>query len=168
MPRRIPFSLPHSAPLSMSRTMVVIAALALGFAFIPHELSMPMAVTVACILVLEGLRLPLITEGGGVRKWLPWVLWSLALATCPIAIAVVGTVYEHTGSPALSGLRPWAAHLVDGLWFAHSCVSVVASASVVVLTRGYRWLAWVAILVIGVIAGVLPLGATMTTTGIYL
>jgi hypothetical protein len=169
MPLRIDPSLPHSPPLTLNRIMALIAALALGFAFLPMLLSMAFAVTVVGILVLQGLRLPLITEGGGVRSWLPWVLWSLALATCPIATAVVGIVYEHTGPPAFSGPRPWAARVVDGLGFAHLGVSVVASVAVVVLTRGgYRWLAWAAILTMGVFAALLLLGATMATTGIYL
>jgi hypothetical protein len=149
--------------------MAVIALLALAFAFLPVLLSAALAVTVVGILVLQGLRLPPITDGGGVRRWLPWVLWSLALATCPIATGVVGTVYEHTGPPAFSGARPWAARVVDGLAFAHLGVSVVASVAVVVLTRsGYRWLAWAAILAIGVFAALIGLGAAMATTGIYL
>jgi hypothetical protein len=114
--------MPHSPPLTLRRIMAVIAALALAFAFLPILLSAALAVTVVGILVLEGLRLPLITDGGGVRRWLPWVLWSLALATCPIATAVVGTLYEHTGPPAFSGPRPWDARVVDGLAFAHLSV----------------------------------------------
>jgi hypothetical protein len=46
--------------------MAVIAALALVFAFLPLPLSVTLAVTVFGILVLQGLRSPVITDGCGV------------------------------------------------------------------------------------------------------
>jgi hypothetical protein len=155
--------------LTLNRIMVAIAALAFAFAFLPIELSGALAVAVFGILVLQGLRLPLITDADGVRRWLPWVLWSLSLAACPVAITVVGTVFEHTGPPAFNGPRPWAARVVDRLCYAHLWVSAVASIAVVVLSRGgYRWLAWASILGIGVLATLVGLGAAMATTGVYL
>ena len=43
--------------------------------------------------------------------------------------------------------------MVDGLFFVHLGVLVIASVAVVVLTQGgYRWLAWAAILANGVFA----------------
>lgn len=59
--------------------------------------------------------------------------------------------------------------MVSGLEVANLGVSVVASVAAVVMTRdGYRWLAWVAILAIGVFAALTGPGAAMATTGIYL
>lgn len=159
----------HSPPLTMSRLMVAIGALSLAFAFLPTILSSALAVAVVGNLILQGMRPAVLSDRGGTWRWLPWVIWSLALATCPIATAVVGTLYEHTGPPATAGPRPWAARVVDGLMFAHLGVSVVASVVVVILTRGvHRWLAWAAILAILVFAGFIGLGAVMATTGVYL
>jgi hypothetical protein len=113
--------------------MAVIAILGLGFAFLPILLSVVLAITMVGSLVLQGMRLPPVTDRRGVWKWLPWVLWSLALAACPIAIEVIGEEYVNTGPPALGGPLPWAARVVDNLGLAHLGVSVVASVSVVVL-----------------------------------
>src|SRR4051812_38224269 len=96
MPPRVASSIPPSPPLKLRHTMAVIAALALTFAFLPIGLSVMWAVAVVGILVLQGLRLPLVTDGGGVRRWLPWMIWSLALAVCPIAVAIVGNLYQYT------------------------------------------------------------------------
>jgi hypothetical protein len=151
---------------TLGHCMAVIALLAFAFASLPILLSSALAVTVVGILVLQGLRLPPITDGVGVRRWLPWVLWSLALATCPIATGVVGSLYEHPGPPAFSGPRPWAARLVEGLGFAHMGVSVVASVGVVLLTRGgYCWLAWAAIFAIGMFAALIWVDAWKATMG---
>jgi hypothetical protein len=169
MPRESDSSPAQAPPLWLDRIMTVIAALASPSRSFRFFLAGMLAVTVVSILVVPGLRLPLITDGRGVRRWLPWTLWSLALVTCPIATAVVGTVYEHTGPPALGGPRPWAAEVVDVLFVAHLGVSVVGSVAVVVMTRsGYRWLAWVAILAIAMFGALIRLGATMATTGVYL
>ena len=101
--------------------------------------------------------------------WFPWIVWFLALVACPVAISVIGVVYKHTGPPALNGPQPWAAAVVDGLAYAHIAVSVIAAVAVAVLTRGsFRWVAWLAILVIGAVASVLWFGAEMSTTGVYL
>jgi hypothetical protein len=146
--------------------MGAIASSALAFAILPTELSVALAVTVFGILVLLGMHLPLVTRGGGVWGWLPWVLWFLALAACPVAITVVGALYEYHGPP---DYNRWAARLVHGLGYAQLGVSVVSSVAVIALTRGsYRWLAWAAILAIGVVTVVLHFGAAMATTGGYL
>jgi hypothetical protein len=59
--------------------------------------------------------------------------------------------------------------VVDGLGYAQLGVEVVASVAVVMLTRGgCRWLAWAAILAIGVFDVIIGLGAAMATTGVYL
>jgi hypothetical protein len=98
------------------------------------------------------------------------VIWSLALAACPVAIVIVGAFNVHTGPPVYDGMPlPWAARVVDGLGIAQVCVSVIGSIAVVVLARGaYRWLAWLAIIVIGMTTAVLHLIASMQTTGVYL
>jgi hypothetical protein len=146
--------------------MSAIAGLALAFAILPTPLSVAFAVTVLGILVLKGMHLPLVTRGDGVRSWLPWALWALALATCPVAIATVGELYEYHGSPDQDR---WAVHVVDRLGYAHLGVMVVASVAVILLTRGiYRWLAWALVLAIGVITGFVLLGAEMATSGAYL
>ncbi len=48
MPPRTPLSLRHSPPLTLSRIMVMTAALAIVFAFLPFALSVTMAVTAVC------------------------------------------------------------------------------------------------------------------------
>ena len=143
---------PPSPPLTLRRLMGAIAVSALAFAYLPPILSVALTVTVFGILVLSRMRLPLVTSGGGVWRWLPWVLWSLALMACPVAITVVGTTHgvpheTYINSAFFPGPLPWIHRVVDGLCFAHLGISVVASVAVVVLTRGgYRWLAWAAIL----------------------
>jgi hypothetical protein len=145
---------PHSPPLTLRRLVGAIAVSALAFAYLPPVLSVALTVTVFGILVLQGMRLPLVTSGGGVWRWLPWVLWSLALMACPVAITVVGTTHSVPHEMyicAAAGPLPWIHRVVDGLCFVHFVVSVVASVAVVVLTRGgHRWLAWAAILAHGV------------------
>ena len=79
---------PHSPPLTLSCIMGAIAVSALAFAFLALPLSVALTVAVFGILVLQGMR-ALVTGGGGARRWLPWLLWSLALLACPVAIAVV-------------------------------------------------------------------------------
>ena len=160
---------PRPKPLTLGRVMAAIAGMALAFAFLPTYLSFAVAVTVLGILVLDGLHPRLLTANGGVSVWFPWIVWLLALVACPVAITVIGVVYEHTGPPALNGPQPWAAGVVDGLAFAHLAVSFIAAVAVAVLTRGaFRWVAWLAILVIGAVAFVLWFGAYTSITGNYL
>src|SRR5271166_453077 len=109
-----------------------IAASALASALLLPRLSMAVPSAVCGIFMLQRLRLPLVTGGGGVRRWLSWVLWSLALLACPLAIAAVMACAHRTGT----GLHAWAAHVVDVLWVAHLGVLVLAAVAVVVLTRG--------------------------------
>jgi hypothetical protein len=166
MPSDLASSSPRSERLTLMRIMGAIAGLALVFAFLPWLLSVPLAVAILGIFVLGGMHLSLVTSGCGVRRWIPWVLWSLALTACPVAIAVLGTVYEYHGTPLYNR---WATRAVDILGFAQLGVSVIASVAVVVLTRGsYRWLAWAAVLAIGALAFLLYFGAMMATTGAYL
>ena len=138
---------PQSKRLTLSRITGRSAGLALAFAFLPTSLSVSLAVAVLGILrALEGMRPPLVTSGGGVRRWIPWVIWSLCYTACPAAIAMVGALYKHNGPPDYDR---FATRVVDGLGFAQLGVSVIASIAVVVLTRGsYRWLAWAAVLAI--------------------
>jgi hypothetical protein len=146
--------------------MGAIAGSALAFAFLPTLLSVAFTVTVLGILVLKGMHLPLVTDEGGMWRWFPWVLWSLALMACPAAIPIVGALYEYQGPP---DYNRWAYRVVNGLGFAQLSISVIASVSVVVLARGaYRWLAWAAVLAIGALTVLLHLGAAMATTGAYL
>jgi hypothetical protein len=160
---------PRSSPLTLRGVLGAVAGLALAFATLPVGLSMPLAVAVSGILALQGMRLPVITEGGGARRWLPWAAWSLMLAVCPVAIAVVGELFPRVGPPVFTGPRPWAARVVDSLVSSHIAASVVAAMAVVVLTRGgYRWLAWAAIVLVAPITGLFALGAAMATTGVYL
>lgn len=168
MPQKPPSRL-VSPPLTLKRIMASIGALGLAFAFLSGILSASMAAVVLGILVLEGLRVPLVTEKRGKWKWLAWVIWSVALATAPIATGVVGALYEHTGPLGFTASRPWAADLVDALGMVHLGVSVVAAILVVVLTQGrYRWLAWAVILAVGVLDAIIALGTAMKTTGLYL
>ncbi len=158
-----------STRLRLSHILSAIAILAFAFAFLFECLSLALAVSVVGILTLEGLRVPRITDGVGMRRWLPWVFWSLILAPCPVAIYFIGIVYEHKGPPLFNGPRPWAAQVVDILCIVHLGVSVVAAISVVLLAKGgYRWLAWAAILVIDLYTALLALYAVMSTTGVYL
>ena len=101
-----------STRLRLSHLLSAIAILAFAFAFLLEYLSLALAVSVVGILTLEGLRVPRITDGVGMRRWLPWVFWSLMLAGCPVAIDVIGIVYEHNGPPAWNGPRPWAAQVI--------------------------------------------------------
>jgi hypothetical protein len=146
--------------------MLAIAGAALAFAFLPWLLSIPLVVAVFGVVGLDTIHPPLVTNGGGVRRWLPWVLWSLGLATCPVALAVVGSVYEYHGPPVYDR---WAYRVVQWLGLAQLGVMVIASVVVVVLTAGsYRWLGWAAVVAVGVLAFLLYFGAAMATTGAYL
>jgi hypothetical protein len=149
--------------------MGAIASLALAFAFLPTIFSAGLAVSVLGILLVHGSYLRPVTSRSGAWRWLPWVVWFFALMACPVAIAVIGTVYKRTGPPIWSGPRPWAEPVVEGLAFSQYVVSVIASVAVVALTRSaYCWLAWVAVLAIGAVTFLLSLGAAMSTTGVYL
>lgn len=146
-------SLSDSPRLTLLRLMGGIAALGLAFASLPMELSVALAVTGISVLVYDGLRLPVVTGGRGGRRWLPWVVWFLALAAGPVIIYVFGSLHKHTGPPAYGVPQPWPYYVVGRLASAHGYVSVIAWFSVIVLTRGYRrWFAWAAIFEMGVLA----------------
>jgi hypothetical protein len=149
--------------------MGAIAAAALGFALLPMPFAAALACAVCGVVVLDGMRLPIVTKRGGARSWLPWAVWLLFLVSCPIATWVVAAVDPSIGPPAFGGPLPWAARVVERLGDAQVVVSVVAAVAVVVLTRGMRrWLAWAGILLVGVFAWLLCLHAWMAITGIYL
>ncbi|MFO0959720.1 MAG: hypothetical protein U0800_20165 [Isosphaeraceae bacterium] len=156
--------------LSLIRIMVASAALAVAFSFLHVVLSLTLAISVLGVLALLGLRLPVITDRGGVMRWLPWVLWSLALLTCPGATFVMGNIYHHTSTRAISaGPTPRAAVVVERLFFVHLGVSSIAAMAVVVLTRGgYRWSAWAIIVLMIGVAFMACLVAWMDITGVYL
>ena len=157
---------PPSKRLTLRRLMGAIAGSALAVASLPWFLSIPLVAAVFGILGLDGIHPPLVTSGDGVRRWVPWAVWSFGLAACPIAIAVVGTVYEYHGPPDYDR---WARRVVECLGLAHLGIMVIASIAVVVLTPGsYRWLAWVAILAVGLLGFLLYFGAAMATKGAYL
>ncbi len=131
-------------PLTLKRLMGAIAVSALAFALLPIPLSAALAVAVCGVVVLDGMRLPVVGEDG-VRGWVFLLLWFLALIACPVAICVVDAVTLHVVYNEL-----WVVRLVEGLGYAQLVVSVVASISVVVLVRGQgRWVAWAAILAVG-------------------
>jgi hypothetical protein len=156
----------HLKRLTLSRVMTATAGLALAFAFLPATLSVAFAVTVLGVLTLDGMHVPQVTRGSGVRRWLPWLIWSLALTACPAAIAVVGPVYQHHGPSVYDRI---VTRVVNGLGFVQLGLSVIASIVVVVLTpNSYRWLAWAAVLTVGAFTVILLLGALMATTGAYL
>ena len=90
--------------------MGAIAGSALVFASLPWFLSIPLVVAVFGILGLDGIHPPLVTSGGGERRWGPWAVWSLGLAACPIAMAVLDTVYEHGGPPVYDR---WVARVLE-------------------------------------------------------
>ena len=173
-------SLSDSQRLKILNLIMVVYVFAIAFALLPLALFVGLAVTVAVtaavtwisVLVYDGLRLPVVTDGGRVRRCLPcWVVWFLMLVTCPIAITYIGEAYRHTGPPDFGHQfpLPWAYLMVRRLAVAHVGVTVIAWFAVLVLTRGYRrWLAWAVILVVGVYTAMVTLGASMSTTGIYL
>ncbi len=169
-------SLSDSQRLKILHLILVGYAFAFAFACLPIDLFVGLAVTVAVtwisVLGYDGLRLPVMTDGGHVRRWLPpWVVWSLMLVTCPIAISYIGEVYRHTGPPDFGHQfpLPWAYLMVRRLAVAHLGVTVIAWFAVLVLTRGYRrWLAWAVVLAVSVYTALVTLGASMSTTGIYL
>lgn len=166
-------TLPPSKRLTLRCIMGAIAGSALAFASLPWFLSIPLVVAVFGILGLDGIHPPLVTSGGGVRRWVPWAVWSLGLAACPIAIAVLGTVYKHGGPPvydrwvaSVLESRPghaqlrrgdqvydrWVGSVLERLILAHLGIMVIASVAVVVLTTdSYRWAAWAAILAVGML-----------------
>jgi hypothetical protein len=99
---------------------------------------------------------------------LVWGVWWVSLAVCPVAIAVVGMVYE---SPTpIHGPRPWAAVLVDALFTAHLGVSAIAAVAVFWLVRGWpqRSVAWGAVGAVLCLTVVLYLEAAMAATGLWL
>lgn len=156
-----------SPRLTLLHLMGGIAALGLAFASLPMEYSVGLAVTGISVLVYDGLRLPVVTGGGGVRRWLPWVVCFLALAPWPVIFYVFGSLHRHTGTPNYGGgPQPWAYYVVGRLAFAHLCVWAIAWLAVVVMTRGYRrWFAWAAILEMGAWTSLWALFATWDTTG---
>ena len=169
-------SLSDSQRLKILYLILVVYAFAMAFLFLPIDLFGGLAVTVAVtwisVLVYDGLRLPVVTDGGRVRRsFLCSAVWLLMLLPCPIAISYIGEAYRHTGPPDFGHRfpRPWAYIVVGELASAHFVATVIAWFAVLVLTRGYRrWLAWAVILVVGVYTALVTLGASMSTTGIYL
>jgi hypothetical protein len=160
---------PPSQPLTLKRLMGAIAAAALSFALLPMDLAVALTVAVCGVVVLDGMRLPVVTDKGGVWTWLSWAVWLLFLMACPIAIGVVAAITRPSGPPTLSGPLPWAARIIEGLGYAQAAVSVAAAITVVVLTRGVRrWLAWAGILLVGALAWLMCFGALMDITGNYL
>ncbi len=151
--------------------MVAIAVLAAGYAFLLQVLALPLTAIVLGVLVLKGFRLPIITEGPGVRRWLPWVIWSSMLVVCPVAVIVLTARYGHptvsfTVVPPMDPGRAWALRMLNVACFVHMGLSVIAALAVVVLTRGYRrWIAWSAILFIGIIDLGLVLSASESIIG---
>ena len=157
----------HPSKLTLGQMMTAVGILAVSFAFLPWVLSGVLAITVFGIVLLQGLRVPVVTERGGLWCWLPWVVWCLSLAACPVAIFALGIEYQHTGPyPDTNAPRPWAALVVGVLYDVHLGLSVVASMAVVVLVReGSRWLAWGAIVVLGFFAAFVALCGVMSITG---
>jgi hypothetical protein len=87
-------------------------------------------------------------QRGGVRGWLPWTVWLLALTACPVAMCAVVARSLLAGP---DGSLSWTICVVEGLGHAHLAVSVVAWILVVLLARGEgRWLALAAILTVGI------------------
>lgn len=147
--------------------MGAVAASAVFFALCPWFFAAALAVAVCGVVFLDGMRLPIVTDGTGARRWLPWVVWLLILLACPIATGVVAERNPHAGPP--SEPMPWATRVVNGLFYGHLAVSAVAAIAVVVLTRGgWRWSAWAVILAIGAMAALQSLFAAMSTSGYYL
>ncbi len=103
------------------------------------------------------------------RKLL-WALWWLSLTACPIAMAVIGTAFEHHGPLAFDEPRPLPTRIVDGLCVAHLVASAVASAAVFWLSRSWltRLLAWGVVAVMIPVTAMFALGAAMNTTGTFL
>ncbi len=165
----IPTSLLHPRRLTIAQILGSVAALAVAFAVLPWVLSIALAIAVCGVLALEGLPVPLITSGGRLWRWFPWIIWWVALAASPVMIVLIGYLFEWNGPPATFGPRPWAACLVVSLFYTHLAVSVVTSWAVIFLVRGPgRWVAWGAIILVGIITGFVALGAAMATTGVYL
>jgi hypothetical protein len=155
--------------LTLKRLMGAIATAALSFALLPMDLAVALTVAVCGVVGLDGMRVPVVTDRGGVWTWLPWVVWLLFLMACPIAIGVVAAINPPSGPPRFSGPLPRAARIVEGLGYAHAAVSVAAAITVVVLTRGVRrWLAWAGILLVDALAWLMCFGVLMDITGNYL
>jgi hypothetical protein len=139
MPSDMASPLSDPKRLTLSRIMTAIGGLAVAFAFLPTNLSVALAVSLLGIFALDGMHLPQVTRGDGIRRWFPWLIWALALMACPVAISVVGAVNEHHGPLDYDRV---AARVVRGLGLAQLGVSVIASIAVVVLARrSLRWLA---------------------------
>jgi hypothetical protein len=148
--------------LSLWEIMIAIAILAFAYAFLFPILAATLTVTLTGILVLKGLRLPIITERPGVWRWLPWLAWLLMLVACPAAILVLDEQYHYPGGiqfafvPPMDPDRAWALRMLEPISNVHLGLSVVAAVSVVVLARGYRsWLAWAGTLLVGLVTIVL-------------
>ena len=173
-------SLSDSQRLKILYLILVVYAFALAFAVLPIDLFGGLAGTAAgtaavtwiSVLVYDGLCLPVVTDGGRARRsFLCSAVWFLMLLPCPIAITYIGEAYRHTGPPDFGHQfpRPWAYLMVERLASTHFGVTVVTWFAVLVLTRGYRrWLAWAVVLAVSVYTALVTLGASMSTTGIYL
>jgi hypothetical protein len=151
---------PSARPVTLMRLMGAIAVSAIGFAFLPMPFSAAVAVAVCGTVLLDGMRLPVVGEGGQRGRNL-LVLWLVALMSCPIAACVVPVVANRAGR---RWSLDWTIRVIEGLAYAHLAVSVIAWILVVVLARGGgRWVARAAILTIGVWAFVMVYFALVWT-----
>jgi hypothetical protein len=158
-----------SMPLKLIDIMIAIAIVGIAFAWLPTFLAAAIVTAVSGILVLKGLRWPTETKSEGWNFRLLWLVWILALFVSPVGILVLAILYKHTGPPDISGTRPWAVNAVIGLEYAHLCISVCLSISVVALARGInRWMAWAAIAAVVMFTLLLSMHACMDITGLYL
>jgi hypothetical protein len=140
-----------SKALTLFDMMIGVAILAFSFAFLWKIFAGAMVVVVLGVYAAKGLRWPVITDRPGVWRWLPWVVWFSMLLVCPVAIGVVEGHFPYSEHPHGSQVRLRAGKLVEAFGYTHLGLSTLAAVAVVVLTRGYyRWLAWAAILLVGV------------------
>jgi hypothetical protein len=103
------------------------------------------------------------------RRWLPWLLWSVSLAICPLTIIVLSDLNDRTSHPAFNGPKPWATRIIESLLPTQLVVSVIAATHVLWLARGrFRWLALGIIIHLLVFTVLLTIVGIMATTGMSL
>jgi hypothetical protein len=134
--------------LTLGHLMAGVAIAGLGLASCGQDWASTLSIILIGGMVLHFLRLPIIAGGPGIRGRLPWIVWGLSLAFCPVALGILDVVHEIAG-PVNDVMSPsweetWQGRLLLGLEAAHQAVSVAGSLMVIIMTRElfFRLVAW--------------------------
>lgn len=100
-----------------------------------------------------------------------WLLWGLSLLACPVAMVILGAVYyQPPSSESFTKPLLWPWYAVQGLFWCHIGLSVMAAVAALWLVSGWPRLliAWLVVVVMIGITAWVTLGASMAVSGRYL